>query len=138
MIDRVIVTIAILLTILFVANGAYMLFAPEGWYLAVPGVQDRGPFNQHFVRDIGILYVVTGVGFAVGALYPRYRVALWGIGGAWHLSHALFHVWEVLVELCGPAAFAQDFAGVMLPGLLALSIAAIAWRRQLAESRPTV
>ena len=129
-------TIAILLAMLFIANGSAMLFAPDSWYLGVPGVADRGPFNQHFIRDIGMLYLVTGVGFMVGALYAAYRVALWAIGAAWHLGHALFHVWEVLAGLCGPAALTQDFAGVLLPGVLALLIAVLAWRQSRHNAVP--
>ena len=34
-------------------NGVLMLLAPEAWYHAVPTVPGTGPFNPHFVRDIG-------------------------------------------------------------------------------------
>lgn len=47
------VTIAILLGIGGIANGLFMLVSPADWYFAVPGVTTTGPFNQHFVRDIG-------------------------------------------------------------------------------------
>jgi hypothetical protein len=40
-----------------VANGVMMLAAAAGWYGAVPGVPDTGPFNPHFVRDIGAAYL---------------------------------------------------------------------------------
>jgi hypothetical protein len=37
-----------------IANGVWMLFAPESWYYHLPaGVPDTGPFNHHFVQDIG-------------------------------------------------------------------------------------
>jgi hypothetical protein len=45
-------TLAVLLGIAAIANGAFMLIAPESWYLAVPGVTTTGSFNQHFVRDM--------------------------------------------------------------------------------------
>jgi hypothetical protein len=38
-----------------VANGLYMLALPTAWYFAVPGVTTTGPFNQHFLRDIGLI-----------------------------------------------------------------------------------
>ena len=128
--ERIQQSIAIVLAMLFIANGSAMLFAPDAWYSAVPGVSDRGPFNQHFIRDIGMLYLVTGFGFMMGAFYAAYRVALWAFGAAWHLGHALFHVWEVLAGLCGPAALTQDFAGVTLPATLAVVIALMAWRQR--------
>ena len=36
-------------------NGLFMLVAPAVWYDAVPGVTDTGFFNQHFIRDIGMI-----------------------------------------------------------------------------------
>jgi hypothetical protein len=41
--------------IFLAANGLFMLVAPAVWYEFVPGVTDTGFFNQHFVRDIGIV-----------------------------------------------------------------------------------
>ena len=128
--ERVQQTIAVLLALLFIANGSAMLFAPDSWYAAIPGVADRGPFNQHFIRDVGMLYLVTGFGFMVGAFYAVYRIALWVAGAAWHAGHALFHVWEVVAGLCGPVALTQDFAGVTLPAILAVVISVLALRQR--------
>ncbi len=36
-------------------NGLFMLVAPSAWYQFVPGVTHTGPFNQHFIRDIGLI-----------------------------------------------------------------------------------
>ncbi|MEO8115730.1 MAG: hypothetical protein ABI655_15180, partial [Phenylobacterium sp.] len=47
------------LGLLLAANGLYMLFAPAPWYGAVPGVPSTGPFNPHFVRDIGAAYLTA-------------------------------------------------------------------------------
>ena len=44
-----------------VANGLVMLTVPAIWYARVPGVVDTGPFNAHFVRDIGAAYLVCGL-----------------------------------------------------------------------------
>jgi hypothetical protein len=42
-----------------VANGLWMLVAPYSWYMDLPAsVPDTGPFNPHFVRDIGVTFVV--------------------------------------------------------------------------------
>lgn len=37
----------------FLANAVFRLADPLGWYGAVEGVPDTGPFNPHFVRGIG-------------------------------------------------------------------------------------
>src|SRR3546814_1983115 len=62
------VLVAVLLMVAFnglflSANGIFMLVAPLTWYELVPGVTDTGFFNQHFVRDIGIIQLFLGVAF---------------------------------------------------------------------------
>ena len=55
--------VLILATVLGVglaANGMFMLAKPANWYFAVPGVTTTGPFNQHFLRDIGLIFVLIG------------------------------------------------------------------------------
>lgn len=48
-------SVAVLFGVALAANGIFMLVAPENWYFAVPGVTSTGPFNQHFLRDIGLI-----------------------------------------------------------------------------------
>ena len=55
--------LAVVLGVAAIANGIYMLAAPEDWYFAVPGVTTTGPFNQHFVRDIGLIFLFLGGAF---------------------------------------------------------------------------
>src|SRR6476619_8027266 len=52
--------VAWILGIALAANGLVMLGAPAAWYAAVPGVAATGPFNAHFIRDIGVAYVLCG------------------------------------------------------------------------------
>lgn len=132
MTDKLIAGIALLLGFLMLANGSWQLVAPEGWYWAIPGVPDRGPFNQHFVRDIGIVYALTGIGLILGAVQPSQRVGYWWAPALWLVGHALFHVWEVLAGICGPASLLQDFAGVMLPALIAVALLMYARRVHVA------
>ncbi len=100
------------------ANGIFMLVAPEAWYFAVPGVTTTGPFNQHFVRDIGLIFLFVGTAFLTGAALPRYRVVLWAAPSLWLWGHALFHFWEVAVGICGPSVIVRDFPAVTLPALV--------------------
>ncbi len=101
-----------------VANGLYMLYSPAGWYFAVPGVTTTGPFNQHFIRDIGLIFLLLGGAFLYGAARPQHRVTFWGTATTWLWGHALFHFWEVAVGICGPDALARDFPAVTLPAIL--------------------
>jgi hypothetical protein len=100
------------------ANGLFMLLAPSAWYFAVPGVTTTGPFNQHFIRDIGFVFLFIGAAFVIGAARVHLRVALWAAATAWLTAHALFHFWEVAVGICAPAALPRDFPGVTLPAVL--------------------
>lgn len=100
------------------ANGLFMLASPERWYFAVPGVTDTGPFNQHFVRDIGLIFLFIGTAFLVGTKLPRYRIVLWATPTLWLWGHALFHFWEVAVGICGPAVLVRDFPAVTLPAII--------------------
>jgi len=105
-----------------VFNGLFMLAAPRDWYASVPGVTTTGPFNQHFVRDIGLIYLLAGASFLTGAARPRYRIALWAVPTVWLSGHALFHFWEVMVGISGHSAMARDFPAVTLPALIGLGL----------------
>jgi hypothetical protein len=114
--------LAAVLGVAALANGVYMLVAPESWYFAVPGVTTTGPFNQHFVRDIGLLFLFLGSAFLLGVVQPHLRVALWGAASLWLAGHALFHFWEVAVGICSPSVIPRDFPAVTLPAIIGLSL----------------
>src|SRR5262245_31986307 len=42
------------------ANGLFMLAEPKQWFFLIPGVKFTGGFNQHFVRDIGLVQMFLG------------------------------------------------------------------------------
>ncbi|MCR9277026.1 MAG: hypothetical protein NXH85_03555 [Pseudomonadaceae bacterium] len=128
MLEKLTIGIACLLGLAMLANGVFMTLAPEAWYWAVPGVPDRGPFNQHFVRDIGFIYALGGVAFVYGALFAQNRTFLWALPAAWLTVHAAFHVWEVIVGICGPEALVEDFAGVTVPALLGVALVVVSRR----------
>ncbi|MFD1612042.1 hypothetical protein ACFSCW_09540 [Sphingomonas tabacisoli] len=127
--NRIIVGLALLLAALMAANGLVMLTNPQGWYVRVPGVVATGAYNQHFIRDIGLTYLLIGIGFAIGAFRPAMRLALWLGASLWLTGHALFHLWEVAVGICGTDAIPRDFLGVTLPALIGLGLSFCAWRR---------
>lgn len=130
MMERLCLWTAVLMGLAALANGTFMLMSPSGWYFAVPGVTTTGPFNQHFVRDIGLVFLFVGAAFVIGAARTRFRVVLWAAASLWLAGHALFHLWEVAVGICGPSALARDFAAVSLPALLGMGLTFWAWRRE--------
>ena len=99
---------------------AFMLYDPEAWYYFVPGVTDTGFFNQHFVRDIGIIQGFIGLAFLIGIFRPERRVELWGAATLWLIAHAAFHLWEVAVGICSPSVIPRDFPAVSLPAIIGI------------------
>jgi hypothetical protein len=123
-------TMAGLNTLFLTGNGVFMLIDPLKWYFAVPGVITTGLYNQHFIRDIGLIQIFLGVGFGLGLIRPALRVEWWGATTMWLIAHALFHVWEVAAGICAPSALARDFPAVSLPALLGVGLTAWAWRQR--------
>ena len=52
-------SIAAVLAVLTVLNGLTMLLAGAAWYESVPGVSETGPYNPHFIEDIGAAFLVA-------------------------------------------------------------------------------
>lgn len=123
------IVLIVSITGLFLAsNGLFMLAAPKTWYELVPGVTDTGFFNQHFVRDIGIVQLYLGLAFLVGLFQPRMRVVLWAGATLWLIAHAVFHVWEVAAGVCAPGALLRDFPAVSLPAIVGIVATVWAWQ----------
>jgi hypothetical protein len=114
--------LAVLLGVGLSANGIVMLVWPENWYMSVPGVTSTGPFNQHFLRDIGLIFVFIGAAFLVGVGRPHLRILLWAASSLWLVGHALFHFWEVAVGICSSSDLVRDFPDVTLPALIATAL----------------
>jgi len=112
--------IAAFLALTMGGNGLAMLAAGAWWYAAVPGVPMTGPFNPHFVKDIGAAYLTAGVGLGwfAWSLTPVARGAAMA-GAAFLALHAGIHLVEAALDPMGAAHLARDFAGVILPPILA-------------------
>lgn len=134
-----VMSIAIFIMVAFNAvflslNGLFMLAAPQVWYDFVPGVTDTGFYNQHFIRDIGIIQLFLGVAFGIGIFRAERRIGLWAAATLWLIAHALFHLWEVAVGICAPSVIPRDFPAVTLPALIGIALTLWALRRSCAGS----
>jgi peptidoglycan/LPS O-acetylase OafA/YrhL len=110
-------SIAAILAIPTLFNGLAMLVAGPVWYASVPGASETGPFNPHFVQDIGMAFIVAGLALAVRAWRPRYWPA--AVAGAGFLAaHALIHLVAIIAGHDHHAGF--DLLAVVLPSALAL------------------
>lgn len=119
---RIALGLAAAVGLLGIGNGIAMLVMPHSWFWSVKGVSLTGGYNAHFIRDIGMVYLLTGAAMFAGIARPANRTLLWGAAAGWLGAHALFHLWEVAAGICGPEAIARDFLGVTLPGLLAAGL----------------
>lgn len=129
MLKPLFISLAVVLGVAALANGVFMLASPEGWYFAVPGVTTTGSFNQHFIRDIGIVFLFLGAGFLTGTFKPHLRLFAWTAPTIWLSGHALFHFWEVAVGICSASALGRDFPAVTLPALLGWVLTGWAFRQ---------
>jgi hypothetical protein len=91
----VVVTLAVLNGAFLFGNGLFMLVVPLAWYHFVPGVTCTGSFNQHFIRDIGLIQMFLGAAFAVGIIRAASRFDLWAAATSWLIAHTVLYLWEV-------------------------------------------
>jgi hypothetical protein len=114
--------VAWILGIGFLVNGLVMLGLPADWYVTIPGVVDTGPFNAHFIRDIGAAYLVAGAAFVWFALNPGARPAV--VAAAAFLTlHALVHLWDAAAGREHVHQLLIDLPPIFLPPALAIWIA---------------
>jgi hypothetical protein len=120
--------LALVLALVMAGNSVAMLVAGPWWYGAVPGVPETGPFNPHFVKDIGAAYLVAGLGlgwFGWRATALAQGAAM--AGATFLVAHGLIHLAEAVISPMGAMHLVRDFPGVLLPAILA---AWIAWPSQ--------
>ena len=112
-----------LLAVFLGANGAVMLAAGPWWYRAVPGVTMTGPYNPHFVKDIGAAYLVVAGSLAWRALRPAAGQGALVASAAFLLLHSGVHIADAAMGMNMGGDLIRDFAGVFAPALLAAWLA---------------
>ena len=114
-----------------VGNGLWMLADPYGWYIGLPAaVPDFGPYNEHFVRDIGCTFTTLGVLLLSGAAMPAMGLFALVATTLFSGMHALVHVFDTARGFVAPAHWAIDLPGVYAPTLLLLGLTVAYARRR--------
>ena len=104
-----------------VANGLWMLLAPQGWYHELPaGVPDTGPLNTHFVRDIGAAFLTIGVAFYAASSRPAMRRGVLLFSTMFYVLHAAIHVFDLMTGHVHAGHWLIDLPGVFVPALVLL------------------
>ena len=99
-----------------------MLISPETWYRLQPGVAAHGPFNSHFVRDIGCANLLAGVALVLVGFGVSSSRTLLAVATAFLTLHAFIHLGEWAVG--HPPTGAADFLSVYGPPLICLALLA--------------
>ena len=101
------------------ANALWMLAGPMHWYTELPAaVPDTGPFNPHFVRDIGCAFLAVGTALLWAALSPRFREPLVAIAALFLVSHAILHAYDTVRGALGHNHWWLDLPGVYFPAVV--------------------
>jgi hypothetical protein len=108
-----------IVAIVLAGNGLHMLLAPEHWYHSLESVPHTGPFNPHFVRDIGCAYLAAALGAAWGIRRPAWIVPTVAVALAFIGAHAGVHLWELASGVDNGEHFGLvDALGVFGPAIL--------------------
>lgn len=73
----------------YMLNAGIMWFAPQFWYENVPGIVEMGLYHKHLIRDVGLGYLVAGVGLIYGCLRNP-SIAIFA--AIWPAFHAFYHI----------------------------------------------
>jgi hypothetical protein len=111
-------------------NAAWMIVAPADWYARLPAaVPDTGPFNAHFVRDIGSAFAIMGCALVAGALRPALRVPALALCALFYVLHALVHVADTVSGRLPASHWVIDLPGVYLPAAILVALTIVLSRR---------
>lgn len=103
---------------LWLGNAFWMLADPAGWYAGIDGVANTGPYNPHFVRDIGMAYLTLALLAFAAIRRPGHAVPLLGAGTLFLGLHALLHIWDIAAGRLPAEHVVMDMPGVFLPAFV--------------------
>jgi hypothetical protein len=101
------------------SNGLWMIISASSWFTNMPvGAKDTGPLNPHFVHDVGLVYLLTGLG-AFWCGYKLYKCLEVHIGITLFMGgHTLIHFVEILLGNLPKNHWLIDFPLVTFPAII--------------------
>jgi len=106
--------------------GAAIFALPELFYELTAGVSLFGPFNAHFIRDVGLVYLAGGLTGLYGLRSGSAQ--LWIAAAIWACLHGVFHlhVWiHRGFPFDGILILDLDLGLVIVPAFVALVLATL-------------
>lgn len=111
-------------TIISIGNlvsGMWMLISPVHWYQNFPGrIPDFGPLNEHFVRDLGCIFVLLSIISFKSVLNKEWRSFTLSVLQVWFSFHALVHLFDTFRGLVAYEHLYMDIPLCYLPPILIL------------------
>ena len=113
-------------------NGGWMLVSPLSWYEKFPaGIPHTGPFNAHFIRDLGIVYLIVALTFVWASRNVRSSRCAHFALTLFFVGHALLHLVDIVSGGLPHSHWLIDLPGVFFPALLMAVLAVPAVRDRL-------
>ena len=105
----------------YLLTGLYIAVLPHDFYLNAPGAKETGPYNMHFIRDVGFAFITSSVAIGYGIFANQKPVMVFG--SLWLLIHGLFHLtlWIVHGMQLDSAAIV-DALVVSIPALAVFAV----------------
>lgn len=115
--------------VMSLAVGIWMLASPRDWFEVFPaGIEDFGPFNQHFIRDVGAWYTAGGILLAFGSSNPiRFGGMTIVVTSVAYVLHAWIHISDLVSGRVHARHWIIDLPLVFLPVLIFLLLLWIWW-----------
>jgi uncharacterized protein YbjT (DUF2867 family) len=122
-------------SVISLVNGAWMLIFPFSWYTDFPAaIPDTGSFNAHFIRDLGVVFILAALGFGWCALHPHRCRLTHGVLTIFFVGHALIHLADILTGRVPHTHWLIDAPAVFVPAILLTILAISPIRKYLGES----
>ena len=101
-----------------------MLLFPLSWYTEFPaGISHTGPFNPHFVRDLGVTFLVIALAFGWSARHLERARPVHLALTLFFTGHALIHVADIVMGRLPSNHWLIDMPGVFVPALIMIALA---------------
>jgi hypothetical protein len=117
-------TILLVLAVYHLLLGAFMFFAPGGFYDTLGKFP---PENHHYIKDVATFYIALGVVFFVSVRRRSWRTPVLAFAALEYAIHAINHLVDVN-EATSAFTGWFDFFALAALALLFGALASFAWR----------
>ncbi|MGR8950025.1 MAG: hypothetical protein ACU84Q_18435 [Gammaproteobacteria bacterium] len=114
---------ALALILFLLGNGIVMVAFPTEWFYSTPGVAAFGGLNQHFITDIGFIFILCGIAIGWRMLDTVRARSAAIVCAAFLTLHASFHLYAGFFSTHHEPTVLIDGLAIYLPAALALAVA---------------